>query len=82
MKLQSFFFFGLKNKDTQYNCNRNYTISDINDNLINCYEVIKNNIDDLITELSKDIYKNEYDKYYERRNRYNEIKFEETNLGP
>jgi DNA adenine methylase len=73
-------FFGLKNKDTQYNCNRNYTISDINDNLINCYEVIKNNIDDLITELSKDIYKNEYDKYYERRNRYNEIKFEETNL--
>ena len=67
-------------KDITYNCNRNYTISDINENLINCYEVIKNNVNDLITELGKDIYGNEYDKYYERRKRYNEIKFKDTNI--
>lgn len=73
-------FFGLLTKDVTYNCNRNYTISDINDNLINCYEVIKTNVQDLITELSKEIYGNEYDKYYIRRERYNEIKFDETNL--
>lgn len=73
-------FFGLLTKDITYKCNRNYTISDINDNLINCYEVIKSNIQELITELSKDIYGNEYDKYYSRRNRYNEIKFDDNNI--
>lgn len=73
-------FFGLRNKDNQYNCNRSYTLSDINECLINCYEVIKNNVNELINELNKDIYDNEYDKYYNRRKRYNEIKFDETNL--
>jgi DNA adenine methylase len=72
--------FGLLSNELTYKCNRDYTVSDINENLINCYEVIKDNIDDLIKELNKDIYSNEYDNYYSRRQRYNEIKFTETNL--
>ena len=69
--------FGLKSKDNQYNCNRTYTISDINESLMNCYETIKNNVNSLVNELSKDKYKNEQDSYYSARKRFNEIKFNE-----
>lgn len=72
--------FELLNKDVQYNCQRRYTISDINENLINCYEVIKNKSDELINELDKDKYKNLSDNYYICRQRFNDIKFDETNL--
>ena len=72
-------FFGFFCKDNQYNCIRNYTISDINDNLINCYEVIKTNVEELIEELSKDKYQNESDTYYVCRKRFNEIKFNDVN---
>lgn len=72
--------FELLSKDITYNCNRNYTISDINDNLINCYEIIKTNIEDIIQELGKDIYKNSSDSYYKCRDRFNNIKFDDTNL--
>jgi DNA adenine methylase len=72
--------FELLNKDLQYNCQRSYTISDINENLINCYEVIKNNSDELINELDKDIYKNLSDNYYICRQRFNDMKFKEVNL--
>lgn len=72
--------FELLSKDITYNCNRNYTISDINDNLINCYEIIKTNIEDIIQELGKDIYKNSSDSYYKCRDRFNDIKFDDTNL--
>jgi DNA adenine methylase len=72
--------FELLSKDITYNCNRNYTISDINDNLINCYEIIKTNIEDIIKELGKDIYKNSSDSYYKCRDRFNDIKFDDTNL--
>lgn len=66
--------FGLKNND-----DKSYTVSDINDCLINCYEVIKSNVEELIIELQKDIYKNDSDSYYSRRTRFNEIKFNESN---
>jgi DNA adenine methylase len=72
--------FELLSKDLKYNCQREYTVSDINENLINCYEVIKSNIDDLITELEKDIYSNNSESYYKCRDRFNNIKFNETNL--
>lgn len=72
--------FEFLSKELAYNCNRYYTISDINESLMNCYEVIKSNVEELIVELNKDIYLNEYNYYYARRKRYNEIKFEETNF--
>lgn len=72
--------FGFLSKDLNYNCNREYTISDINESLMNCYEVIKSDVEELINELSKDIYSNEYNNYYTRRKRYNEIKFGETHM--
>jgi len=72
--------FELLSKDLKYNCNREYTVSDINENLINCYEVIKSNIDELIIELEKDIYTNNSESYYKCRDRFNNIKFNETNL--
>lgn len=53
-----------------------YHISDINNNLINVYNIIKNNLDELIIELNKDHYKNIVDNYNLNRNRYNEIKFD------
>lgn len=73
--------FNLISKDRQYKQDRHYTVSDINDNLINCYEIIKTDVDNLINELKKDIYENISDKYYSRRVRFNQIKFnEETDL--
>jgi DNA adenine methylase len=72
-------FFGFYSNDKYYNYKRQYTISDINDNLINCYEIIKNNINQLIIELKKDIYKNEKTNYYTCRNRFNQIKFNSSN---
>ena len=61
--------------------NKELTISDININLMNCYRVIKNNLQELIIELSKeDIYKNEKECYYKNRDRYNNIKFNNENL--
>jgi DNA adenine methylase len=54
---------------------RDYTISDINGDLMNCYQVIKNNVQELITELKDtEKYKNEFDVYYINRTRYNTIK--------
>lgn len=72
--------FGLLLRDKVSDIKRQYTVSDINDNLINCYEVIKNNVNDLINELGNEKYKNESDNYYVSRDRFNEIKFSETNL--
>jgi len=71
--------FNILLKDARYKCRRSYTISDINENLINCYEVIKNNVDDLIVELNKEKYNNEVNNYYERRERFNDIKFNDMN---
>lgn len=72
--------FELISKDINNKYNRKYTISDINDNLINCYEVIKTNLQELIIELNKqDIYENVSDKYYNARKRFNEIKFSNDN---
>lgn len=62
-------------KDINYNYGRQYIVSDINECLINCYKIIKNNVDELINELKKDIYKNESMNYYDRRKRFNDIKF-------
>jgi len=72
-------FFGFYSNDKYHNYKRQYTISDINNNLINCYEIIKNNINQLIIELKKDIYKNEKTNYYTCRNRFNQIKFNSSN---
>lgn len=55
--------------------NKICTISDINDNLINCYNVIKNNLDDLKKELLELKYENKSDNYYLCRERFNKIKF-------
>ena len=57
-----------------YKNNITYTISDINGSLINCYDTIKNNVDKVINELRRDIYKNDMNSYYDRRKRYNELK--------
>lgn len=62
-------------KDINYNYGRKYIVSDINECLINCYKIIKHNVDELINELKKDIYKNESINYYDRRKRFNDIKF-------
>lgn len=70
---------GIISKDLD-NVNRTYTISDINKNLINCYTVIKNNVDELVQELLKECYRNEKHIYLENRERYNEIKFSEDFL--
>ena len=51
---------------------KSYNISDINKDLINCYNVIKYKVDDLIKELSDEKYKNECDVYYKLRVIYNE----------
>nr|WP_017727746.1 DNA adenine methylase [Halalkalibacterium ligniniphilum] len=45
---------------------KNAIINDINSELINTYQVIKNNVDELIEELKK--HKNESDYFYEIRN--------------
>lgn len=58
-----------------YNNDITYTISDINESLINCYDKIKNNVDEVINELRRDIYKNDITSYYDRRKRYNELKY-------
>lgn len=53
------------------NCN-GFTITDINQRLINCYQVIKNNVEDLINELHKDNYKNELPFFIKNKDRFNE----------
>ncbi len=70
--------FGLINKDKELKIPREYTISDINEDLMRCYDVIKNVPDDLINELSKTIYKNEYEEYYINRKRFNKLKCNEN----
>lgn len=55
---------------------REYTISDINDNLINTYQVVQKNLDELITELAKEKYANNLESYTSNRVRYNSIKSE------
>lgn len=55
--------------------NKACSISDINSNLINCYNIIKNNLEALITELSNNVkYSNTLESYLSNRNRYNAIK--------
>lgn len=56
---------------------RSYTISDINKNLMNCYYIIQNNLDELILELSNKKYINESIEYQINRIRFNELKFNE-----
>lgn len=56
---------------------RSYTISDINKNLMNCYYVIQNNLDELILELSNKKYINESIEYQINRIRFNDLKFNE-----
>lgn len=70
--------FNLLSIDLSLNYNKEYTICDINESLMNCYEVIRSNVEALITELNKDIYSNEYDNYCSRRERFNVVKFEHT----
>jgi DNA adenine methylase len=68
---------GVYSNDTntaEQDCKRKYIISDINDDLIDCYNVIKENVQELITELQTEKYKNEKDVFYENRTRYNIIK--------
>ena len=60
---------------TLYNNDITYTISDINESLMNCYDKIKNSVDEVINELRRDIYKNDINSYYDRRKRYNELKY-------
>jgi DNA adenine methylase len=59
-----------------YNNDITYTISDINNSLINCYDIIKSDVNKVINELRRDIYKNDMNSYYNRRKRYNELKYE------
>lgn len=66
---------GVISQDKKKEIKRKYTISDINDNLINCYLAIQNNLDELILELSKEKYKNEKESYYKCRERFNELKY-------
>lgn len=49
-------------------------VSDIMESLINVYSVIKDNVEDLIRELSNNSYKNEKEKFVENRIRFNQIK--------
>lgn len=56
----------------------NYYISDVNKSLMICYKVIKNNLQDLITELSKNIYINEKEAYLVNRIKFNEIKHKDN----
>jgi DNA adenine methylase len=50
-------------------------ISDINKTLIDTYIIIRDNPDDLILELKKElVYKNDKDSYLKNRTRFNEIK--------
>ncbi|NES66744.1 MAG: DNA adenine methylase, partial [Okeania sp. SIO2D1] len=43
-------------------------INDLNRELINCYEVVRDSLDDLIVELKKHQEKNSSDYYYDMRN--------------
>lgn len=72
--------FEILSKDLEDNFNRQYVVSDINECLINCYNIIQNNINELVNELKKDIYKNDSVHYYNRRKRFNEIKFNDNHL--
>lgn len=49
-------------------------ISDINENLINCYRVIQQDVQSLITELEKQEYKNTKEQYYTNRKEFNRLK--------
>lgn len=53
---------------------KSYMLSDINNNLINCYKVIKNDNPQLINELKNDKYSNTRIKYDTNRQRFNSIK--------
>lgn len=57
-----------------FDCKRQYYISDINKNLINVYNTIKNNLDELIIDLSNEKYSNNQENYYINRTRFNIIK--------
>lgn len=47
-------------------------ISDINSDLINCYSIIKNRVEDLIIELRKESYSNDKESYLKNREKFNE----------
>lgn len=63
-------FFDLLNK--QKLSGKKAILSDINKNLINCYNVVKNNVVDLIHELNNEEYNNTTENYYANRNLFNE----------
>lgn len=52
----------------------NAHLSDINDDIINLYSIIKYNVHELISELSCKRYENDKETFYRLRTRYNEIK--------
>lgn len=62
-------FHSNSNKKTKF------TISDLNESLINCYIVIKQNVNELVNELSKKKYKNNEQAFYKFRDRFNKLKF-------
>lgn len=51
-----------------------FYISDLNDNLINFYQVVRDDIDNLVVELTKPEYINTKEQYTINRLRFNEIK--------
>jgi DNA adenine methylase len=60
----------------EYNHERHYNVSDINESLINCYNVIKTRLEALILELKNEHYKNLKTVYLENRKRFNMLKKE------
>lgn len=58
-----FFLQGVNKKDA--------IIADLNEDLINCYESIKTNLEALIKELEKHEKKHDKDYYYDQRKKYN-----------
>lgn len=54
---------------------KNVRVSDINENLINCYNQIQNNVDNLLKELQVEKYKDvSKEMYLIHRKRYNDVK--------
>lgn len=66
-----------ENKDTVGT--QRYTVSDINNSLINTYQVVKGDLGNLIVELSKEEYSNTSESYTSKKTRFNEIKFDLEN---
>lgn len=54
--------------------NKQVYVSDLMEPLVNLYQVIKDNVDDLIEELNNNNYKNDKDTFLQKRARFNCIK--------